>query len=66
MLVTTVKCEMCDAQFPVNIHQRHYEWDIPSAWLSVFRGNPQHTEGHHFCSPHCLSQWLANLKSEVK
>jgi hypothetical protein len=66
MILQIVKCEECENQFPILPHQRPYEWDIPAGWLTLIEGNPQTSEGWHFCGSACLSGWIANRKARGK
>ncbi len=58
MIITTVKCEVCDNGFPISHHQRPYDWAVPDGWVTLIHGNPQFHEGQHFCSHDCLMAWL--------
>lgn len=62
MIVTRVKCEVCDNGFPIRSQQYPYEWDVPDTWLTLIQGNPQHNTGLHFCSDKCLMTYLKDLK----
>lgn len=66
MIVATVKCEICPNNFPVpGLNARPYEYDTPEEWITLVQGNPQTHVGQHFCSKHCLSQWLMGSSPEV-
>jgi hypothetical protein len=64
MILNIVKCEKCENQFPIAPHHRPYEWNIPTGWLTLIEGNPQTSEGWHFCGPACLGVWLEDKKAK--
>lgn len=57
MIIMLVQCETCTNSFRLPPHARPYERDAPTDWLTVFEGNPQGSEGLHFCSLKCLRAW---------
>lgn len=55
MVITFIKCEMCEAQIRA---LSHFPGDsLPDEWFVVTEGNPRVHSGLHFCSRQCLSIW---------
>jgi len=63
MILHRVKCEQCEDQFAIHPHEHMAEWSIPPGWNTLFIGAISNSEGYHFCSTQCLSEWLEEKKA---
>lgn len=59
MILTTVRCEICNNQFRFDPREQQFEHEILDSWLTVLHGKSlQAQDGLHFCSGECLQDWL--------
>lgn len=64
MILTILKCEMCDEQHAIRPVQTPTE-GMPPEWLTLYRGDHIGQEGWHFCSERCLAHWATGTIAET-